>query len=312
MEELFNNMNEISVVVPVYNEELIILELSKRIKNSVETITEDYEIILIDDGSSDRTWENIILETKKNNRLKGLRLSRNFGQHYAITAGLDNCVGKWTVVMDGDLQDRPEVIPELFAKVQEGFDIVFVSRKNRPESLHYKVLQKTFYVLLRFFSGIKFDSSQANFSIISRKVVDSFKLFPENARFYGSIIKWLGFKRSKIWADHGIRFEGKPSYTFRSRLRLAIDVILVFSERPLKILSLIGILSSIIFAITLFLGFSGVNTFRQLIQDTTYTNIFIIIAIVINTTFFAIFAVYIQKIFNQIKGRPLYIISERI
>ena len=293
MEELFNNMNEISVVVPVYNEELIILELSN-------------------DGSSDRTWENIILETKKNNRLKGLRLSRNFGQHYAITAGLDNCVGKWTVVMDGDLQDRPEVIPELFAKVQEGFDIVFVSRKNRPESLHYKVLQKTFYVLLRFFSGIKFDSSQANFSIISRKVVDSFKLFPENARFYGSIIKWLGFKRSKIWADHGIRFEGKPSYTFRSRLRLAIDVILVFSERPLKILSLIGILSSIIFAITLFLGFSGVNTFRQLIQDTTYTNIFIIIAIVINTTFFAIFAVYIQKIFNQIKGRPLYIISERI
>jgi dolichol-phosphate mannosyltransferase len=214
--------------------------------------------------------------------------------------------------MDGDLQDRPEVIPELFAKVQEGFDIVFVSRKNRPESLHYKLLQKTFYVLLRFFSGIKFDSSQANFSIISRKVVDSFKLFPENARFYGSIIKWLGFKRSKIWADHGIRFEGKPSYTFRSRLRLAIDVILVFSERPLKILSLIGILSSIIFAITLFLGFSGVNTFRELIQDTTYTNIFIIIAIVINTTFFAIFAVYIQKIFNQIKGRPLYIISERI
>jgi len=312
MEELFNNMNEISVVVPVYNEELIILELSKRIKNSVETITEDYEIILIDDGSSDRTWENIILETKKNNRLKGLRLSRNFGQHYAITAGLDNCVGKWTVVMDGDLQDRPEVIPELFAKVQEGFDIVFVSRKNRPESLHYKVLQKTFYVLLRFFSGIKFDSSQANFSIISRKVVDSFKLFPENARFYGSIIKWLGFKRSKIWADHGIRFEGKPSYTFRSRLRLAIDVIIVFSERPLKILSLLGILSSIIFAITLFLGFSGVNAFREWIQDTTYTNIFIIIAIVINTTFFAIFAVYIQKIFNQIKGRPLYIISERI
>jgi glycosyltransferase involved in cell wall biosynthesis len=312
MEELFNNMNEISVVVPVYNEELIILELSKRIKNSVETITEDYEIILIDDGSSDRTWENIILETKKNNKLKGLRLSRNFGQHYAITAGLDNCVGKWTVVMDGDLQDRPEVIPELFAKVQEGFDIVFVSRKNRPERLYYKVLQKTFYVLLRFFSGIKFDSSQANFSIISRNVVDSFKLFPENARFYGSIIKWLGFKRSKIWADHGSRFEGKPSYTFRSRLRLAIDVILVFSERPLKILSLIGILSSLIFVTTLILGFLGVNTFRAVIYDTTYTNIFIIIAIVFNTTFFAIFAVYIQKIFNQIKNRPIYIISERI
>ena len=247
MEGLFNLvMAYLSVVVPVLNEEMLIHELVKRIKLNVELITKDFEIIIVDDGSQDETWGEITKHAKQESRIKGYKFSRNFGHHYAITAGLRNAMGEWVVVMDGDLQDRPEVIPELYKKAQEGFDVVFVSRKNRPEKMYYRMAQKLFYFILRTLSGIKFDSSQANFSIISRKVVDAFNTFPENARFYASTIRWLGFKRSFVSADHGSRHSGKPSYTLKKRFKLASDIILSFSERPLKFSIFIGIVISII------------------------------------------------------------------
>ena len=221
-------MAHLSVVVPVYNESSLIKELVKRVKVNVQLITEDFEIILIDDGSYDQTWELIESEANQEKRIKGVKFSRNFGHHYAITAGLHNAIGEWVVVMDGDLQDRPEVIPDLYKKAQMGFDVVFVSRQNRPEKLYYRIAQKFFYRILRLLSGIDFDSSQANFSIISKKVVQAFKIFPENARFYGSTIKWLGFERSFILADHGNRHSGKPSYTLKKRAQLAFDIIFSF------------------------------------------------------------------------------------
>jgi dolichol-phosphate mannosyltransferase len=147
-------MPRISVVVPVLNESSLIAELISRVVSNLEKLTSDFEIILIDDGSEDNTWEIISKYSLIEQRIKGLKLSRNFGHHYAITAGINHTGGDWVVVMDGDLQDRPEVIPELYAKAQEGFEIVFVSRKNRPEKIYYRLAQKTFYVILRFLSGI--------------------------------------------------------------------------------------------------------------------------------------------------------------
>ena len=227
-------MANISVVIPVLNESSLITELIRRVFLNVKKLTNDFEIILIDDGSKDNTWEIISKESAIEPRIKGIKFSRNFGHHYAITAGLNYSSGEWVVVMDGDLQDRPEVIPDLYEKAQEGFEIVFVSRKNRPEKFYYQIAQKSFYVILRFLSGIDFDSNQANFSIISKKVVSAFNKFQENARFYGSSIKWLGFNRTSIYADHGERHSGQPSYTLKKRIRLALDIILSFSERPLK------------------------------------------------------------------------------
>jgi dolichol-phosphate mannosyltransferase len=128
-------MVHLSVVIPVYNESSLIDELVKRVKTNVKLITEDYEILIVDDGSQDNTWNSIKNEAKLESKIKGIKFSRNFGHHYAITAGLYNASGEWVVVMDGDLQDRPEVIPELYKKAQEGFDVVFVSRKNRPENV---------------------------------------------------------------------------------------------------------------------------------------------------------------------------------
>jgi dolichol-phosphate mannosyltransferase len=303
-------MTHLSVVIPVYNESSLIEELIRRVAINVKKITEDFEIIVVDDGSKDQTWELIEKEAQKENRLKGVKFSRNFGHHYAITAGLHTSTGDWVVVMDGDLQDRPEVIPDLYTKAKSGFDVVFVSRQNRPETWAYRIAQKTFYSLLNFFSGIKFDSRQANFSIISRKVVEAFKIFPERARFYGSTIKWLGFYRSEIFADHGTRHSGKPSYTLRKRIDLALDIILSFSDRPLKITIYLGILlSSLSFLIaasllfrTLLWGYE-VSGWASLIISTIFLSGVII-------SILGIISIYIGRIYDEVKKRPLFVISK--
>ena len=305
-------MTHLSVVVPVFNESSLIGELVKRVINNVKLITEDFEIIIVDDGSQDKTWGLIEAEAKKETRIKGIKLSRNFGHHYAITAGLHNSNGEWVVVMDGDLQDRPEVIPELYKKAQEGFDVVFVSRQNRPEKLYYQIAQKFFYWILKTLSGINFDSSQANFSIISRKVVEAFKIFPENARFYGSTIKWLGFNRSFIYADHGVRHSGKPSYTLRKRIKLASDIILSFSERPLKFAIGFGIIISTFSIVGAFWiiygaiqwGYSVIG-WSSLIFSIFFLGGSILVVL-------GIIGIYLGRVFQESKKRPLYIISRTI
>jgi glycosyltransferase involved in cell wall biosynthesis len=303
-------MTHLSVVVPVYNESSLIQELIHQIKSSVKLVSEDFEIILVDDGSQDETWNFIENEANREKRIKGIKFSRNFGHHYAITAGLHNSTGDWVVVMDGDLQDRPEVIPDLYNKAQTGFDIVFVSRQNRTERLYYRVAQKFFYWTLRTLSGIDFDSRQANFSIINRKVVEAFKNFPENARFYGSTIKWLGFNRSFILADHGIRYSGKPSYTLKKRIKLASDIILSFSERPLKFAIGLGLLMS---TISILLALWVVyGTFRWGYSVTGWASgiVSILFSSGIILTVLGIIGIYLGRIFQEVKGRPLFIISE--
>jgi glycosyltransferase involved in cell wall biosynthesis len=303
-------MTHLSVVIPVYNECSLIDELVKRVKTNLKLITEDFEIIIVDDGSQDETWNSIENEAKLENRIKGIRFSRNFGHHYAITAGLHNSNGEWVVVMDGDLQDRPEVIPDLYKKAQEGFDVVFVSRQNRPEKLYYRSAQKIFYWLLKIFSGIDFDSRQANFSIIKKKVVEAFKIFPESSRFYGSTIKWLGFKRSFIVANHGTRYSGKPSYTFKKRLNLASDIILSFSERPLKFTIGLGLLISFI---SIFLALWIVyGTIKWGYSVTGWASgiVSILFSTGIILTVLGIVGIYLGRTFQEVKRRPLFIISE--
>ena len=305
-------MTNISVVIPVLNEEKLIAELVNRVTKVIEVIESKYEVIIVDDGSSDQTWESIQQHCNKNPRVKGIKLSKNFGHHYAITAGLDYSQGEWVVVMDGDLQDRPEVIPDLYKKAKEGFDVVFVSRSNRPETFYYKLLQKFFYLLLRTLSGIDFDSRQANFSIINRKVVEAFKNFPENARFYGSTIKWLGFKRTYIEASHGERFSGKPSYTLKKRVNLALDIILSFSDRPLKFAIGIGIFMSILsFSLILWILIGVFNWgFTQVGWPSLMAVILLIGGVVLIVL--GIIGTYIGRIFREVRNRPLYVIDEKV
>lgn len=305
-------MVHVSVVIPVLNESSLIQELISRVKINIEMFTLDYEIILVDDGSSDHTWQFISIEASNEKRIRGIKFSRNFGHHYAITAGLNKSSGDWVVVMDGDLQDRPEVIPELYKKSQEGYEVVFVSRQNRPEKIYYRVAQKIFYTILNKLSGIRFDSNQANFSIISRKVVDAFKDFPEYARFYGSTILWLGFKKTFVVADHGSRFSGSSSYTLKKRIQLASDIILSFSERPLKFAVYLGLaISSISIIGSAWILTSSLKWgYSVLGWPSLIVSIFFLGGVIL--TVLGIIGIYVGRIFQQVKNRPLYIISSQI
>jgi len=305
-------MIEVSVVAPIFNEEQTISEFVKQVTNSLKQLTDEFEIILVDDGSSDNSWEEIKKEAQNNMNVKGLKLSRNFGHHYAISAGLHKSNANWTVVMDSDLQDRPDVIKDLYSKAKEGYEVVFVSRTNRPESYSYLFLQKLFYKLLNLFSGLKFNSKQANYSIINYKVVNAFRSFPEKSRFYGSTIKWLGFKTAEINAPHGARFSGKPSYTFKKRVKLALDIILAFSDRPLKFAIFFGIfmaLFAIVFSVWIVWGALN-DDFEVLGWPSLMASIFFVggsILIVLG-----ILGTYLGRVFNEVKNRPLYIISDEI
>jgi dolichol-phosphate mannosyltransferase len=295
-------MAKLSVVIPVLNEENLIKELIDRVTLNCEKITNDYEVIIVDDGSVDGTWLKISESSRLNKKVRGIKLSRNFGHHYALTAGLHETTGEWVVVMDGDL----------YQESQKGYDVVFVSRKNRPEKIYYRALQKLFYWVLKSLSGLNFDSSQANFSIINRKVVDAFKSFPENARFYGSTIMWLGFKRSKIFADHGKRLSGKPSYTFKKRLRLASDIILSFSERPLKFAIGVGvILSTISIIVATWIIYAAITWGYSVTGWTSLIfSIFFFSGVIL--VFLGIIGIYLGRVFQEVKRRPLYVVSDRL
>jgi dolichol-phosphate mannosyltransferase len=204
------------------------------------------------------------------------------------------------------------VIKDLYSKAKEGYEVVFVSRINRPESFGYLFLQKIFYKLLNLFSGLKFNSRQANFSIIEDKVVNAFRQFPENSRFYGSTIKWLGFKTTEINAPHGTRFSGKPSYTFKKRVKLALDIILSFSDRPLKFAIYFGTLMALLaIIISVWIVWGALNDeFVVLGWASLMASIFFVggsILIVLG-----ILGTYLGRVFNEVKNRPLYVISDEI
>jgi dolichol-phosphate mannosyltransferase len=302
-------MATISVILPIYNEETLIEELVSRVVLNLQQVTEDYEIILIDDGSIDESWKNIVSITEINQKLRAIKFSKNFGHHYAISAGLKHSSGDWVIVMDSDLQDRPEVIPDLYRKTLEGYDVVFVSRKNRPENWIYLITQRIYYFFLNRISGIKFDSNQANFSIISRKVVESYKKLNESTVFYGSSILWLGFKRTSIDAVHGVRHSGKPSYTFKKRVKLGLDIVLSFSDRPLKFAILLGLmmsLTSLLLGINIVYrattqGFSVVG-WSSLIATIFFTSGIVLVVL-------GIIGLYLGEVFKQVKNRPQYIID---
>ena len=224
----------LSIVIPVYRAESIINELIYRIKSSVTLNADSYEVVLIDDGSEDNSWKRIeeICITEPN--VVAIKLSRNFGQHHAITAGLDFCKGDWVIVMDCDLQDRPEEITRLFQKANEGFDIVFAKRNNRIDSVTKKIFSKFFFWIFSYLTGIKYDSTIANFGIYNAKVIDAIKSMKEPMRAFFPMTHWVGFSTATIEVEHGERFSGKSTYNFGKLFKLAYDIILSYPKKALK------------------------------------------------------------------------------
>jgi len=302
---------KLSIVSPVFNASSMLNELVERIILVCLELGLSYEIILVNDYSTDDSW-NVIKEiSKKNNFIKGIDLSRNFGQHYAITAGLDHVEGDWIVVMDCDLQDQPEEIKKMYFKSQEGYDVVLGQRKVRKDKFLKKLSSLFFYKALGYLTGIKQDSSIANFGIYSKKVIDSVCSMKESIRYFPTMVKWVGYRQISIPIEHNERLSGESSYNLKKLIKLATDIILANSEKPLRIMVKFGLL---IFSFSVFIAFYFlIMWYLGKIKILGYTSLIIsfwlLSGLVIATL--GIVGLYVGKTFEGVKKRPVYIIREK-
>lgn len=301
-------MPHISVIIPVYKAEECLDELYRRLTASLETLTADFEIVLVEDCGGDRSWPMILDLARRDARVRGIQFSRNFGQHYGITAGLDHCDGDWVVVMDCDLQDRPEEIPRLYAKALEGYDVVLGRRGARRDPPLKRITSWLFYKIFSYLADIEYDGESGNFRIISRTVVANFRRMGEQLRFFGGLMQWMGFPTASIEVEHAERFEGKSTYTFAKLWKLAAETIIAYSDKPLRLAVRFGFLMAFfsfcygiyILGHALYYG-SSIPGWNSLIVSLYFIG-GIIIAIL------GIIGIYLGKTFDESKKRPLYII----
>lgn len=307
-----DNSIHISIVSPVYKGEKMVAELVRRNVESISVITDDYEIILVNDASPDNSWDEIEKQCAANPKVKGINLSRNFGQHYAITAGLHYAKGDWVVVMDCDLQDRPEEIPKLYRKAMEGFDIVYARRVVRKDGFFKKQSSKWFYKVFKWLSGLETDSTIANFGIYKHCVIDEFNQMPEKARSFPSLVQYLGFKETAIDVQHAERAEGKSSYSLHKLLKLSFDVIVSNSNKPLRLAVGLGFgMAALSFLLAVY---NVIARWVGIIRVPGYTTTLFSIWFVGGLLLFVmgILGLYIGKIFDQVKGRQLFIVKDKM
>ncbi|NOR87169.1 MAG: glycosyltransferase [Bacteroidales bacterium] len=305
-------MSYISIVSPVYSAEKIIPLLVERIESSIQKITDDYEIILVEDCGPDNSWEAINKIASKNKKVVGIKLSRNFGQHYAITAGLDIAKGDWIVVMDCDLQDQPEEIENLYLKAKEGFDVVLASRYNRNDNYFKKLFSKVFYGILGYLTGSEQDATIANFGIYNKSVIRAITSMRESIRYFPTMVKWVGFKTTKVNVQHDVRYEGKSTYNFKRLMNLALDIILAYSDKPIRLLIKSGFFISFIAVVMAFIYlFKWIKGEVIVIGYTSLIiSIWLLSGIIISTL--GVVGLYVGKIFEGVKKRPIYVINKII
>ncbi len=305
-------MPKISVVSPVYGCCGSLRELYERLNQSLSSISEDFEIVFVNDASPDNSWDVIKELVQQDSRVKGINLSRNFGQHKAIAAGIHHAQGDWVVVMDCDLQDQPEEIIKLYNKAQEGYDAVFGQRIGRQDSRKKRWASRAFIAVYDYLSDSKTDPTIGNFSIISRKVVEGLKQFKEQHHAYTFFVIWLGFKRTYVEIEHAKREVGTSSYNFKRLIQLAMDNIVSQSNKLLRMsikfgfgLASFSALYAIYLVIKYFVtdeivpGWTSVMVSIYFIGGLLFANLGLI-------------GLYIGKIFDETKGRPLYVIDEII
>ncbi len=302
----------LSVVSPVYQAAEIVSELVKRLHASLATITECYEIILVDDGSQDHSWAEIEACCQADHRVVGVKLSRNFGQHQAITAGLEVSRGDYVAVMDCDLQDDPAYLPTLYAEAQKGFAIVYTKKESRKHKATKNIWARIFFFFFNLLSDYsKADAQVGAYSLLSRQVVHAFLRIKDTHRHYLLVLKLLGFRSTSIEIEHAERFAGKSSYTFRKMLRHAMDGITSQSVKLLHIAVGIGFflfvasILAILFLIYKKLYIGAEIGWTSIMVTIIFSTGLIMMAI-------GILGLYLGKVFEQVKGRPLYIIEQQL
>lgn len=305
-------MSHLAVVIPVFNSERTLRPLYERLCASLQPIVADFEIIFVEDGGADHSWDVILELATHDPRVKGLRFSRNFGQHHGLTAGLDVCDADWVVMMDCDLQDDPDEIPRLYAKALEGYDVVLARRAQRQDPAQKRALSWVFYRLFGFLTGTKWDGRVGVFRILSRTVVGQLAGMREQLRFVAGLIDWMGFPTATVDVQHASRAEGRSQYTMARLVRLGVSAIIAHSDRPLWLAIQVGFVFSAGAFITgaylvgrfLIVG-SSIIGWSSLMVSLCFLGGLII-------SLLGMVGVYVGRVFDEVKGRPLYIVRTRV
>jgi len=305
-------MSQLSIVSPVYRGEKMVHELVRRIVESVSLITQDFEIILVNDCSPDYSWNEILKECANDKRVKGINLSRNYGQPSAIAAGMQYAKGHWVVVMDCDLQDRPEEIVQLYNKAQEGYDIVLGLRVERHDSFLKKMSSTVFNKVFSYLCDLDSDKRSSNFGIYKKCVIEQYNKMPERGETFSILIKELGFKFVSLPIQHDERLEGKSSYSLKKLLSFAFNLIVINTNKPLRIMVYWGFvmaLLSVLFALynifAYFFGYINLAGFTTTVFSIWFVGGMIMMQL-------GVTGIYIGKIFDKTKGRPLYVVMDEV
>lgn len=305
---------KLSIVIPVYRSLESVVPLYEQITAAARALEDfsDHEIVLVEDCGGDGSWEAIKSLADRDARVKGIKLSRNFGQHHAVTAGLDLCSGDWVVVMDCDLQDDPKGIAQLWDKAKEGYEVINVRRRQRKDHGFRRFRSKVYHTMLAKLSGIEQDSSLGNYMLLSRKVVDAYSSMRESTRALGIQIRWLGYSTASIDVEHRHRAYGRSSYSLKKLLLLALEVSLSYSNKPLYLSIILGlvissmsILTALWFFIRNLIWKIPILGWTSLMVSTWFLGGVIILNL-------GIIGLYIGRIYNETKGRPIYAIGERV
>lgn len=302
---------KISVIIPVFNEEDNIAILHQRLSKTLIDLSSDYELIFVNDGSRDDSLDRVISLSEKDNKVKYLSFSRNFGHQVAVSAGLDFCKGEAIIIIDSDLQDPPELISELYKKYKEGFKVVYAKRKKRKgETWFKKITARAFYRVLTRLTNINIPLDTGDFRLIDRAVAKQLKNMHEREKFLRGQIAWLGFKQTFVEFERDARHKGETGYPLKKMLKFAIDGITAFSDAPLKFATFCGffvfLFSLIIIAYALFSHFileRTVGGWTSLIISSVFIGGIQLLSL-------GIIGEYISRIANNVRNRPLYILEE--
>lgn len=306
---------KVSLVIPMYYEEKVANECYKRVKKCLESLENyNYEIIFINDGSKDKTLEILEEIANKDSNVKIVSFSRNFGHQAAVTAGLKEVTGDAIVIIDADLQDPPELIPDMLKKWEEGNEVIYGKRKKRKGESAFKLLTaKMFYNTLNALSDVEIPKDTGDFRLVDRKVVDTINNLPEHNKFLRGLFSWVGYKQYAYEYERQERFAGETKYPLKKMLKLASDGIISFSTKPIKLVGALGIFSIIVsIGILIYALISYIFKLNSLSAGWT--------SIMVAVTFFSgvqllslwIISEYIGRIYDEAKGRPQYIVDKKI
>ncbi len=300
----------ISVVIPIYNEEKTLPELHRRLAATLQPLGRNYEILLIDDGSRDNSLALMKEARSLDPRVKYIRLSRNFGHQIAISAGIDLASGEAVVLMDGDLQDPPELLATMIQRWHEGYQVVYTVKRTRKENPLKKLAFHSFYRVLHALSPIEIPMDAGNFSLLDRSVVDVLRSMPERNRYISGMRAWAGFRQIGIPYDRDARYAGKPRMSLRRLFELALDGIISFSKAPLRIAVYFGILAAgVAFLGGLYVLYEKLFTDKAILGwASTIVSITFLGGLILMTL--GVIGEYVGRIYDEVKRRPLYIIQE--